>query len=168
MDRPRLSRQVSVVLTRAGALLLLWAALLACGAGCGRSFVITTPAGFAELPDQEDYGYRAADAAGVVLAVRHEENAPFGDLAFWSGAIDAHLRRDGYVADQALDVKSADGVPGRQIRYHRVQQGRKYVFWATVFVTDDSVVTIETGGDGDHFDERVEAVTAAIRSVAID
>lgn len=146
---------------------LLWAAIVLISTGCGRGFVITTPAGFAELDDQEEYGYRAADAQGVVVAVRHEDNSPYGDLSFWSGAVDAHLRRAGYVADEALAVKSADGVPGRQIRYHRSHEGREFVFWASVFVTDDAVVTVEAGGDRDYFAKVEKAVTAAIQSLTL-
>jgi hypothetical protein len=148
--------------------LLLCAVVVVFSVGCGRDFVITTPAGFAELEDQQEYGYRAANAEGVVIAVRHEPNQPFGDLSFWAGAVDAHLRRGGYVADKALDVQSADGVSGRQIRYHRKHEGREYVFWASVFATEDIVVTVEAGGDRAHFDKLEKAVNAAIQSLAIE
>ncbi|MBW2524075.1 MAG: serine/threonine protein kinase [Deltaproteobacteria bacterium] len=147
---------------------ILWLALVVFATGCGRGFVITTPAGFAELEDQDEYGYRAANAEGVVIAVRYEENVPFGDLGFWSGAVDAHLRRGGYVADEAIDVKSTDGIPGRQIRYHRKQSGREHVFWASVFVTEDVVVTVEAGGDRAYFEKMKKAVDGSIQSLTID
>ena len=65
---------------------------------------IETPSGFAQIDDgRKDerytgYTYRATNAEGVVLGVRHERNDPSGDLQFWSGAVDAHLRRAGYRA----------------------------------------------------------------------
>lgn len=135
--------------------------------GCSRGFVITTPAGFAELEEEESYAYRATTAEGVVLAVRHEPNEPYGDLAFWAGAVDAQLRRNGYVADKALDVESSDGRHGRQLRYHTMREGREQLFWATVYVTDDVVVVVEAGGDRAFFEKLESSVSAAISSLRI-
>ncbi len=135
--------------------------------GCGRGFTIVTPAGFAELEDQEHYGYRATTAEGVVVAVRKEVNNPYGDLSFWSGAVDAQLRRRGYVATEAVDVKTNGGVEGRQIRYNHKYKGRKNIFWVTVFVTKSAVVTIEAGGDSEYFGKLEEAVSKAISSLKI-
>ena len=150
---------------RATALLAL---LLGLGStGCSRGFVLTTPAGFAELEDEESYAYRATSAEGVVLAVRHEPNEPYGDLAFWTGAVDAQLRRNGYVADKALDVESVSGLRGRQLRYHLMREGREQSFWATVYVTEAHVVVVETGGDRAFFEKLESAVSAAITSLDI-
>ena len=143
---------------------LLAAATLTTGTGC-RGFDIHTPDGFAELDDQARYDYRAADADGVVLAVRKEANDPTGDLTFWSGALDAHLRRQGYTAVDSQPLDSADGVPGRQLRYQRDLGGRKHAFWVTVFVTDDAVVTVEAGGDEAFFADKEKSIVAAIRSI---
>jgi hypothetical protein len=55
-------------------------------------------------------------AEGVVIAVRRERNQPKANLAFWSAAVDYELRRKGYSAIASKDVKSAQGVPGKQIR----------------------------------------------------
>ncbi len=133
--------------------------------GCGRGFIITTPPGFAELEDQEDFGYRATNAEGVVIAVLREDNRPYGDLDFWSGALDAHLRRQGYFAKKALDVETGKGVPGRQIRYRHKYKGRTHVFWCTVFVTDAKVITVQAGGDQTYFDKVEKAVTSTIESL---
>lgn len=137
-------------------------------AGCGPGFTVTTPAGFAELEDQDEYGYRATTAEGVVVAVRREDNVPYGDLSFWSSAVDAHLRRDGYTAKKGLDVQTADGVQGRQIRYGRHRNGREHAFWASVFVTEDDVVVVEVGGDQTYFQKLEGAVNSAIQSLRID
>jgi len=145
---------------------MLAATALPC-AGCGAGFTITTPAGFAELEDQEQYGYRATSPQGVVIAVRREENAPYGDLSFWSGAVDAHLRRNGYTAVKAVDVKTADGVAGKQIRYRSKRKGREHAFWVSVFVTESVVVTVEVGGDVEYFDELEKPLAKAIASLRI-
>ncbi len=136
-------------------------------AGCSRGFVLVTPAGFAELEAQHEYAYRATNAEGVVIAVRREDNRPYGDLAFWTGAVDAHLRRGGYVADKAVDVQAGNGVPGRQIRYHLARDGREFVFWVSVFVTDADVVVVEAGGDRAHFDKLETAVSSSLGSLEI-
>ena len=136
---------------------ILLALLLATGSvACTPNLHIDTPGGFAELEDQERYDYRATTSRGVVLAVRREANDPSGDLTFWSGALDAHLRRQGYKATTASDVKSSDGVKGRQIRYTIKRKGRPHSFWMTVFVTADEVITVESGGDA-HFLEKRKA-----------
>ena len=64
----------------------------------------------------DDYDYRAANAEGVVLAVRRNDNDPQGDLTFWSGALDAHLQRKGYTPEKTTEVHSADGITGKQVR----------------------------------------------------
>jgi hypothetical protein len=148
-------------------LLVLAAGLGLGAASCGRGFVIVTPSGFAELEEQHDYAYRATNAEGVVVSVRREDNRPYGDLSFWSGALDAHLRRGGYVADKAVDVQSANGVAGRQIRYHTQREGRDFVFWVSVFVTDGEVVVVEAGGDRAHFNKLEAAVTSSLASLEI-
>jgi hypothetical protein len=136
-------------------------------AGCGAGFSITTPAGFAELEDQEQYGYRATNPQGVVIAVRREDNVPYGDLSFWSGAVDAHLRRNGYTAVKAIDVKTAGDVPGKQIRYQATRAGRDHAFWVTVFVTETVVVTVEVGGDVEFFEQLEKPLTKALASLTI-
>ena len=127
-----------------------------------------TPAGFAELPNQKDYGYRAANAEGVVISVRREPNSPSGDLPFWAGAVDAQLRRQGYVADKALDVESANGLHGRQIQYHIEREGRPFVFWCSTFVTESQVFVVEAGGDRAYFDKLETAVRDSLRSLEIE
>ena len=54
--------------------------LLLAATACGPSVSLQTPPGFAVLPKQTEYLYRAASADGVVLAVRVEDNKPTGNL----------------------------------------------------------------------------------------
>lgn len=136
-------------------------------AGCGSGLNVATPDGFAELEDQEAYDYRATNAEGVVLAVRREDNKPFGDLSFWSGALDAHLRRSGYTAVEAKPVEAPDGLKGTQLRYNIERSGRTHAFWLTVFVTADEVITIEAGGDVAFFEGVEKSVTQAIATLHV-
>lgn len=134
---------------------------------CTPGLKVDAPDGFAELEEQERYDYRATNAEGVVLGVRRKKNDPQGDLAFWSGALDAHLRRSGYEAVEAVDVTSRDGIKGKQIRYHRNHQGRQHHYWVTVFVTGDQVVTVEAGGDEAFFGHQEKAIQRAIKGLEL-
>jgi hypothetical protein len=144
---------------------LLSCAALAGLAGCTHGVAISTPPGFAELGSNGSYDYRAADSRGVAIAVRREANDPSADLAFWAGAVDAQLRRDGYQAMDAADVHSADGIEGRQIRYTVAREGRAHVFMVVVYVTDTEVVTVEAGGDAELVKDQEKALSRAIGSL---
>jgi hypothetical protein len=135
--------------------------------GCGPGFVMNTPAGFAELDDNDAYAFRATSAEGVVVAVRREANDPKGNLDFWASAIGYELERKGYARLSEENVQAPGGVSGKQLRYHVTQNGRPHVFWATVFVTDRSVVVVEAGGDEAHFDRVKASVDLAIRRIEL-
>jgi hypothetical protein len=58
--------------------------------------------------------------------------------------------------------------PGREAKYTREENGRKYRFWTTVVVADDRVWVVEAGGDADRFKGKVEqGVQRAIESLAL-
>ncbi len=148
----------------------LWAPLLlVASAACAPRASIQTPAGFAVLPDQEEYVYRAATANGVALSVRAEKNEPHGTLDFWSDALDNQLRRVGYVPEgPAAEVRTAGGLTGREGRYTRTENGRKYRFWIAVFVTDRRVWVVEAGGDEERVKGHVsEGIQKAIESLGV-
>lgn len=145
---------------------LLSASLFAlCVAGCHPSAQLQAPDGFAQLEGQKSYEWRAASAQGVVLAVRTEANEPRANVDFWTDAIDLRLRRQGYAAEARKDVKSSNGADGKQLRYSRVEDGRTYRYWLTVFVTSDRVYVVEAGGDKDSFDPAEKTVERAVLTV---
>ena len=135
--------------------------------GCGTSMHIAPPPGFAVLDGGEDHAYRAVSPDGVVLAVRREKNEPHGDLGFWSGAIDAKLRRDGYRAFEGHEVV-AKGVRGKQIRYAIERAGREHTYWVTVFVTEKHVLTAEAGGDHELFARESQALARALETLDVE
>ena len=155
------------MLSRSSSLRVLGFALLGCVGitGC-HPIRIAPPPGFAVLEPGEDYSYRAVSPQGVVLTVRREKNEPEGDLGFWSGAIDAKLRRDGYRAYEAHDVVSK-GVKGKQVRYAIERDQREHTYWVTVFVTSSAVITVEAGGDHELFAREGEAVGRSIATLDV-
>ena len=145
-----------------GLKLTLVALTLALAAGCGASFDMSTPGGFVEL-DDDAYDYRATNADGVVIAVRELDNDPRGDLEFWAGAVDAKLRRR-YSAQSVHEIETDRGLAGVQIRYLHHRNGRPHHYWATIFVTADTVYLLEAGGDHEFFDANRDTVEQTISS----
>jgi hypothetical protein len=99
------------------------------------------------------------------VGVRAEKNAPQASLQFWTEAIDLKLRKQGYEASSAHDVKSVEGVPGKQLRYVRNEDRRPYRYWLTVYVTGDQVFLVEATGDKEAFDPAEESVQRTVLSL---
>ncbi|MBI2897350.1 MAG: hypothetical protein HYY06_27580 [Deltaproteobacteria bacterium] len=139
------------------------------GTSCA-SFHLRTATGFVELEDQDDYDLRATSAEGVVVSVRKMPNRPRGSLAFWTGAVDERLQREGYAPVSLRAVRTESGLAGRQIRYERVRSGVTYHYWVTVFVTEGGflsrsrVFLVEAGGDQFTFPQAERDVERTIRS----
>ncbi len=130
----------------------IWATLAVAAllCACGRPFDIKTAPGFVELQNQEpNYAYRATTPEGVVVAVQVEDlegDAP-GDLAFWTRACTLQLRDvDGYALLETRDVKSADGVPGKQLRFGSDQGNKPFAYWLTLYIVDKRLFLVESGG----------------------
>ena len=117
--------------------------------GCGYAFEASTPPGFVELEQQQDvgYAYRATSADGLVIAVRQLDNDPKGEISFWEQAIENQLRqRAGYSLLEKRDAKSADGTPGRQLRFGHDEGKTPHLYYVTLFVDDHHIYLIEQGG----------------------
>jgi hypothetical protein len=141
--------------------------LLTLTGGCARGFEINTPDGFAELDDNDDYRYRSTSADGVVLGVRREKNDPKAGLDFWTAALKNDLASRGYSLVKSENVKSKNGIDGRQFRCQITKNGRPNVLWVTVFVTEKRVVVVEAGGDEAHFGSAETKIASAISAMDI-
>jgi hypothetical protein len=132
-------------LSRHHAVLLLVAAALL--PACGHHFEATTPPGFVELEHQERYDYRATSADGLVIGVRELKNDPKGELVFWARAVENQLRtHGGYALIDARDVKSKDGVPGKEFHFGHDEGKTPHLYFVTVFVTPKRIQVLEIGG----------------------
>jgi len=138
---------------------------LASMVACTHPTKLSAPEEFAELGHSGPYTYRAMTARGVVVGVRAEKNAPQASLQFWTEAIDLKLRKQGYEASSAHDVKSVEGVPGKQLRYVRNEDRRPYRYWLTVYVTGDQVFLVEATGDKEAFDPAEDSVQRTVLSL---
>lgn len=141
--------------------------LLGFSSGC-KAAKLETPTGFAELEDQDRYDYRATSAQGVVLGIRNEPNEPNAGVDFWVAAIDARLRRNGYVAHSTKLVNGTNGMLGKQIRYTREEELRLYAYWLTVFANGKRVFIVEAGGDEQYFKPAEKKIEQAVLSMKMD
>ncbi len=142
-------------------------AIVPLATGCGPSVHAEVPSGFAIIESGEDYAFRAANADGVVLGVRSEENKPQGDLDFWSQTLAKRLEKRGYAMEgNARQVESREGTKGVLRTFTTSSGGRAHIYWLGVYVTDDDVFVVEATGDADAIDPamrgRIESSIASV------
>jgi hypothetical protein len=136
----------------------LWGATALVGVlamGCGRPFQVKTAPGFIELESQagEGYRYRATTPDGVVLGVRVIEDEERGDLPFWVRSVTLQLRDiKGYALLETSDAKSADGTPGKRLRFGSDEGKKPYLYEVTIFRTADRLFLVEAGGPREQVD----------------
>ena len=133
--------------------------------GCGYAFEASTPPGFVELKHQQDagYAYRATNADGLVMAVRQLDNDPKGEISFWEQAVENQLRqRAGYSLLDKRDVKSADGTPGRQLRFGHDEGKTPHLYYVTLFVNDRHIYLVEQGGTKELVEARAADLDGAV------
>jgi len=139
--------------------------------GCGSPVTIHAPDDFVVLED-DDYGpydARATTAHGVVVAGRAVDNEEEGSLEFWLDAIRNRLRTmGGYALLEETEVTAGSGHQGTQLRFGRDEGGHTYLYWLSVFVTEDTVYLVEAGGRQELFEEAQESVARTIADVVLD
>lgn len=141
--------------------------------GCGAGFTVHAPDDFVSLDDRythaRGYALRATSADGVVMGVRTLENDRHGSSDFWVEAIRNRLRRDqGYALVSESDLSAASGERGHQMRFGHDDGGHPYVYWVTVFVTNDRIFVVEAGGRRDRFEPATAQVETALSTFRID
>jgi hypothetical protein len=143
--------------------------------GCA-TFAIETPPRMVVLNegDYSNYQWRATTPDGVVLAVRVIEqddsygSSPRGSMDFWADAIRLRLRtQSGYALIEEKVVTAKSGEEGRQLRFGRDEGTTPYVYWITLFRTDDYVHVVECGGKKELFDTNQQAIERAIASYEV-
>jgi hypothetical protein len=101
-----------------------------------------------ELEDQSPpYEYRAIAPEGVVFAIRVVDTHDRGDLDFWTRATLLRMRQlNGYALLGTGDVKSHDGMPGRELRFGHDENGKPYLYSVRLYVAHGRLFIVETGG----------------------
>lgn len=131
--------------------------------GCGAAFDMQPPPDFVELDEDTSYDLRATNAQGVVISVRELDNDPEGSVTFWLDAIKNRMRTvRGYALVEEHDVRAQGGATGKQLRFGRDEGTQPYVYWITVFVTDNHIFVVEAGGKRDDFEHVRPQIERAI------
>ncbi len=131
-----------------------------------RPFVPATPPGFVELEDR--YGsaeYRATTADGVVLGVRSFDNDPKGERSFWVRALENRMRNmGGYALLEKREVKNRGGLTGTQLRFGHDEGDEPYLYYLTIFVTEDRVFVLEAGGARPQIQRLAEQIDWSVKN----
>jgi hypothetical protein len=147
--------------------LLIAVALLA--AGCGNAFTMNAPQNFVVLDEDSAYAERMTSADRVVIGVHEIDNEEEGSLQFWTDAIRNKLRvLGGYALLSETEVRARSGERGKQMRFGRDEGSVPYLYWVTVFVTDDYIFVIEAGARREVFERAQAQVERAIQRFEID
>jgi hypothetical protein len=114
--------------------------------GACQPFAIKTPPAMIELEQKGDYAYRAMTPDGVVLGVRVVDNGK-ADAAFWTQAVVLHMKElSAYALLTTADVTSADGSPGKELRFGHDESGKPYAYVVRIFVKGRWLFVVEAGG----------------------
>ena len=150
------------------ALVLSFAAL---AAGCGRPYEVATPEGFVELSEKEDrydeahHEYRASTADGVVVGVRAFDNEPKVDLALAVRAFENRVRLgEGYALLEKKEVAARNGQKGTLLAFGHDESGGAHLYSVAIFVTEDWVYILESGGKKDLFEKARASVDWFIKN----
>ncbi len=128
------------------------------------TFQAATPPGFVELEESAPYDYRATTADGVVLAVRSIEHEPKGELGFWVTAVERQVREQkGYALLETRDVKNAQGLAGKQLRFGHDEGKQPHLYYVTLFVTDARLYLLEAGGKKELMTRRTDQLDWAVQ-----
>ncbi|HYO96787.1 MAG TPA: serine/threonine protein kinase [Polyangiaceae bacterium] len=157
----RSSRRASSARAPVLALLLFSAVAV----GCGLPFHAATPPGFVELPEPKQYDYRATTADGVVIAVRAIEHEPQGELGFWVTAIQQEVReRKGYALLESRDVKTGQGLTGKQLRFGYDEGKKPHLYYVTLLLTKANLFLIEAGGQKERMTQHAAGIDSVVQS----
>ncbi len=158
-------------------ILLAIGALFAMTACDDPAFEVETPSAMIELHTPDDASFVAMTADGVVVrarAIRQGDDddplaeSPRAEHDFWVDAIRQRMRtRAGYALLDEVDVQCAGGTDGTRLEFGRDHEETPYVYWLTLYVTDDTVHVIEAGGRQDRFDDAREAVEMTLDSYRV-
>jgi hypothetical protein len=142
-------------------------------AGC-QTYDVKTPDNMVAV-EKSDREYVAMTHDGVVVrALVHEqgdsdEGVGVAGHDFWVKSVRERMRtRGGYALIEETEVRSANGHRGTRMKFGRDQQGMTYLYWLTIFVTEQNVHIIDAGGPKEQFEAAQAAVEQALSSYVVE
>jgi len=155
--------------------LVVLVSLVVAATGCGRPYAVATPEGFVELSEKEGrydethHEYRASTADGVVVGVRAFENEPKVDLSLAVRAFENRVRMgEGYALLDKKDVVARNGSKGAMLAFGHDEAGGAHLYSVAIFVTEDWVYILESGGKKDMFEKARTSVDWFVKNFQPD
>ncbi len=143
-------------------------AMLGCLAwmGCGPSFVMDTPGGFAHY-DKETRFLKYISSDGVRVRTRAEKNEPYGEVAMWMGAADNHLKSKGYHKLETRALGTPENMKGTYSEYLYHFNAENHIYALAVFADREHLYIVEAGGAKKDFEKRRANILSAIGSLSV-
>lgn len=109
------------------------------------AWMTEVPEGFVEVDPQRPHVWRAVAADGSAVGVRYRANEEAGALDFWVEVFEREMTLGkGYRLARTTEVTSSDGVAGKVLMLELAEEDRPYHYGLAIYVTEDSIVTVET------------------------
>ena len=125
------------------------------------------PEGFVEV-QEGPFVFKAVSPDGSVIGVRHRLNKEEGDLAFWLEVFELEMvDAKGYKLEEKREVRSADGVDGVLMRFAYAQGDTPFHYGLAVFVTEKTIITLETATELGELERYNAAFEEALESVQV-
>lgn len=135
-------------------------ALLAAGCTTLPSYDMDAPSSFKRYERHE--GIKMMSADGVMLKVRHVDNYPRGDLAFWVDAMGRHLEAKGYARASSKPVSARNGLKGHTLAFLLPRGIEDWVLSETIFVVGDHILLVEVAGPYERYAPLESELEAAL------
>ncbi len=127
-----------------------------------------TPEGFVIASLGAHYEYKAVSPDGSALGVRFRENTEQGSLSYWTEVFLLEMvEAKNYRLIAKKDVTSADGVPGQALTFEVAQGNVPYHYGLAVFVTEKSIVTLESGTELEALSRYEAAFSSALAALRV-
>lgn len=123
------------------------------------------PEGFAPYDISRES--RAISPDGVMLRVRAERHEPVADLDFWEEALLERMAAAGYLQQGDPTRMTVSGVAGSTVTFHAPLGVDDYTYQVAVFPLGKSLVIVEAAGEISTFEQRSDAIQAAIAALSL-
>ncbi|MFT4976299.1 MAG: hypothetical protein ACI8S6_002195 [Myxococcota bacterium] len=110
---------------------------------------------------------RAVSPDDVVIRVRAERHRPEADLAFWEEALQERMAAAGYRQVGEPEALTVDGVAGSLVELSAPMGVDDYTYLVAIFPHGRKLIIAEAAGEIATFEEREEAVRAAIAGLSL-
>ncbi|MCX7703041.1 MAG: hypothetical protein N2234_02920 [Planctomycetota bacterium] len=128
--------------------------------------MLEPPKDYVELEEPYPYDFRAVSADGCYFAARKVKNEGEGTLKFWTETVKNTLTQNKpyrVVKEGAFSTEKE--LSGKYIIFETELEGVAHTYIVGLVVTENYVYVLEAGGEKQRFDDDVERVLTAFRTL---